>query len=57
MRWADCEDDEGKEEDKREQEKEKEIRQETGSRGADERETTGFLEAVRRKRTRSAGGA
>ena len=29
MRWADCEDDEGKEEEEREQEKEKETRQET----------------------------
>ena len=41
MRWADCEDGEGKEKEEKEQEKEKVTR-------ADERETTGFG-AERRK--------
>ena len=64
MRWADCEDDEGKEEEERKQEKEKETRQETGQEeltseklpGLEQREESEH-ERKRRGREESAGGA
>ena len=47
MRWADCEDDEGKEEEEKEQEKEKETRQET-----EEEELTSEEPRLRAERTK-----
>ena len=53
MRWADCDDDAGKEEEEREQETLKEIKGRDGARGDDERGTTGF----RAERRKQPGGA
>ena len=65
MRWADCEDDEGKEEEEREQEKEKETRQETRQEeltnekppGSEQREESEYQRkrGERKKRVRKRG--